>query len=116
MNPIRPHNPLNLPARQTTVCNISTTERFPVERADNAKRVPPTRPPYTVKPVERPANADQPNKALQDDLRERLAQRPATPTPRNVADRVARGASTYEPGPREGIGRGEPPPGGVKVR
>ena len=35
-------------AKQTMVANISTTTRFPVERADNATRPPMTREPWDI--------------------------------------------------------------------
>ena len=62
--------------RITTVSNVSTTPQFSVERADNAKNPPPTRPagqPERPRPTVIPRNNPQVRVVLQR-ARERAAQ------------------------------------------
>ncbi len=127
--------------KETTVANISTTARFPIERADNEKRPPMTREERDVWDTDDPAPAPAAPKApsnLRAELEAQLAKKKAQasgqhpPSPMRAAleaelARRQRGghrppppryASPYSPGsmdPPEGIGSGQPPPGGTKV-
>ena len=154
--------------KETMVANISKTERYPMERADNAKRPPKTREPWE-EPDDEPASpppapaapvtiskARSPLRdALEAELARKRAQAPApggggpgfAPRPgagsalradleaqlarRRVAGpsvpggarrppppqfRPAGGQSSYSMDPPEGVGSGQPPPGGIKVR
>jgi hypothetical protein len=100
----------------TTVANLSTTQRFPVERSSSATPPPQTRPPVPPRPA--PTVISQPNRgvskapsALRDSL-EAMKPRPgAGPA------RVVRVPTYNNPGdPPEGIGSGSVPSGGVKIR
>ncbi len=117
---IHAHNPNGEPARETMVCNVSKTTRFPVERADNLKPAPKTRPdpePWDIgEPAPAPVQGPPQVSALRADLEKRLASRPNMPAPRNFMQRVAQGTRAADTGPPEGVGYGAPPPGGVKVR
>lgn len=102
--------------RTTTVANISTTERFPVERADNGSPPPPTRPPATPKMMTVPAallkgptGVSKAPTQLRADLEARLRH----PGPMRHAARPVHTGGVNDP--PEGIGRGDVPPGGVKV-
>jgi hypothetical protein len=105
-------------AKTTTVANLSTTQRFPVERSSAAKPPPVTRPVVPPKPqVAIPQEAKQGISKAPTPLRASLEAlrhpRPGVP----VAPRVLRVPTYNNPGdPPEGIGSGGVPPGGVKVR
>ena len=102
-------------ARTTTVANISTTQRFPVERSSAGTPPPKTRAPVAARPapvvVEKPAQGvSKAPSALRDSLE-------ALKNPRPGAPRVLR-IPNYNTSadPPEGISSGGPPPGGVKMR
>ena len=102
-------------SRNTTVANVSTTQRFPVERSSAAKPLPQTRPPVQPQAaapvVSKPAaGISKAPSALRDSLE-------AAKNPRPGQARIVR-VPTYSTAadPPEGIGSGGPPPGGVKVR
>ena len=106
----------------TTVANVSTTQRFPVERSSSASPPPQTRPPGTPRPPpplipksqQGTAGISKAPTPLRTSL-EAMAARP--PGQRSVPVRVGR--PIYTGGindPPEGVGSGQPPPGGIKVR
>ena len=102
-------------SRTTTVANVSTTQRFPVERSSAAKPLPQTRPPVQPQAaapvVSKPAaGISKAPSALRDSLE-------AAKNPRPGAPRVLR-IPNYNTSadPPEGIGSGGVPSGGVKVR
>jgi hypothetical protein len=112
-------NPPPKVTKITTVSNVSTTSRFPVERSSSASPPPPTRPPAvprpapTVIPKAQQGISKAPT-ALRTSL-EAMAARP--PGQRSVPVRV--GPPIHTGGindPPEGVGAGQPPPGGIKVR
>ncbi len=132
-------------AKETTVANTSTTGRFPVERADNEKRPPMTREERDVWDTDDPPPAPAAPKVpsnLRAELEAQLARKkaqagaPHPPSPMRAALEAElarrqggvagvrrppppRYASPYSPGsmdPPEGIGAGQPPPGGTRVR
>lgn len=105
--------------RVTTVSNISTTTRFPVERADNAKRPPQTRPPVAARPQPQPPPPQQAPAAprrdgspMRDVLQANLRHRPA----HNHPIRGMPPGSGSGEGPPDGVGRGRIPSGGIKMR
>jgi hypothetical protein len=107
-------------AKITTISNVSTTSRFPVERSSSATPPPQTRPPATPRPL--PVAAP---KARQDTtgiskaptpLRtslEAMAARPAGQRSLPMRPPIHTGGINDPP---EGVGPGHVPPGGVKVR
>ena len=117
--------PTNPPvvSKITTVANISTTSRFPVERSSAAKPPPQTRPtPTPTAPIVIPREMHEIagiSKAPSP-LRESLEAFRKTPQPgasvpaRRVAPSVNTGPGYRDP--EEGIGAGSPPPGGMKIR
>jgi hypothetical protein len=113
---IRAHNPKNLPPRETIVANVSRSDFVTQERASNQQPVriePPMLPRARVAAAPPAAPKPAASSELRQDLESRLRNRPA---PRNFAQRVAAGVRAVDSGPPEGIGRGEPPAGGVKMR
>ena len=104
----------------TTVSNVSTTSRFPVERSSNASAPPQTRPPGAPRPVppvipkaqQGTAGISKAPTPLRTSL-EAMAALP--PSQRSVPMRrpIHTGGVNDPP---EGIGSGSPPPGGIKVR
>jgi hypothetical protein len=106
----------------TTVSNVSTTSRFPVERSSNASAPPQTRPPGAPRPVppvvpkaqQGAAGISKAPTPLRASL-EAMAARP--PGQRSVPVRTMRPIHTGGINdPPEGVGPGQPPPGGIKVR
>ena len=103
----------------TTVSNVSTTSRFPVERSSSASPTPQTRPPATPRPAApaipqgAPAGISKAPTPLRASL-EAMAARP--PGHRSVPVRRPPIHTGGVNDPPEGIGSGPPPPGGVKVR
>ena len=101
----------------TTVSNVSTTSRFPVERSSSATPPPQTRPPATPRPA--PAQAPQGTSGISKaptPLRaslEAMAARPPGQRSLRVRPPIHTGGVNDPP---EGIGAGQPPAGGVKVR
>jgi hypothetical protein len=123
--------PTNPPkaAKTTTVANVSTTQRFPVERASTGKPVPQTRPAPTEPPRPAPplipkdkqgtAGISKAPSALRNSLEQYAHRQPNGP--RGVGARIIRnpgGVNYPSPGgePPEGIGSGNVPAGGTKVR
>jgi hypothetical protein len=109
-------------AKITTVANLSTTSRFPVERSSAASAPPQTRPPGTPRPAptlipkaqQGTAGISKAPTPLRASL-EAMAARP--PGQRSVPVRVRPAIHTGGINdPPEGVGSGQPPPGGVKVR
>jgi hypothetical protein len=104
----------------TTISNVSTTSRFPVERASNASAQPQTRPPGAPRPVllvipkaqQGPAGISKAPTPLRASL-EAMLHRP--PGQRSVPMRspIHTGGINDPP---EGIGAGQPPSGGIKVK
>lgn len=105
----------------TTVSNVSTTSRFPVERSSNASAPPQTRPPGAPRPAppvipkaqQGVAGISKAPTPLRASL-EAMAARP--PGHRSVPVRRPPIHTGGVNDPPEGIGSGSPPPGGVKVR
>ena len=106
----------------TTVANVSTTRRFPVERSSSATPPPQTRPPGAPRPApplvpkaqQGAAGISKAPTPLRASL-EALAARP--PGQRSVPVRTRPPIHTGGINdPPEGVGSGQPPPGGVKVR
>ncbi|HZK78023.1 MAG TPA: hypothetical protein VFC35_03885 [Gemmatimonadaceae bacterium] len=115
--------PLPKVTKITTVSNVSTTSRFPVERSSSATAAPQTRPPGTPRPTPPLIPKDQQGTAgiskaptpLRASL-EAMAARP--PGQRSVPVRIMR-PPIHTGGindPPEGVGPGSVPRGGVKVR
>lgn len=111
-------------AKTTTVANLSTTARFPVERSSNASTTPQTRPPGTPRPAppvipkaqQGTAGISKAPTPLRASL-EALAALPPNQRQRAVPVRVGRPIHTGGINdPPEGVGPGQPPPGGMKVR
>jgi hypothetical protein len=103
--------------RVTTVSNISTTTRFPVERADNAKRPPQTRPPVAARPQpqppqQAPAAPRRDPSPMRDVLQANLRHRPA----HNHPIRGMPPGSGNDEGRPDGVGHGTVPKGGVKMQ
>jgi hypothetical protein len=110
-------------AKETVVANVSTTTRYPVERASNAQPAPRTRP----APINRPPNPTVVAKpqvltgvspmraALEAELRRKREGQPQRPRP-TVIGAAPSAAQRSEEDRREGVGRGSPPPGGIKMR
>lgn len=106
-----------LPAvsKTTTVANISTTQRFPVERSSEARPLPQTRLPVAARPAPAPVqSAPSGISKAPSPLRASLE---AMAHPKPGAARVIRAPTYNNPvDPPEGIGSGQPPAGGVKIR
>ena len=110
----------------TTVSNVSTTSRFPVERSSAATAPPQTRPPGAPRPApplvpkaqQGTAGISKAPTPLRTSL-EAMAKRPVgIGSNRAVPARMVR-PPIHTGGindPPEGIGPGQPPPGGMKVR
>ena len=99
----------------TMVANVSTTSRFPVERSSAASAPPQTRPPVPSRPapVVQQQSAPSGISKAPSPLRASLEKAAAQP-PRAAPSRVIRlGVGSADP--PEGIGRGVPPAGGMKV-
>jgi hypothetical protein len=113
-------------ARTTTVANLSTSARFPVERSSAATPPPQTRPPQAAVPVviEPPVRdttglpkVSKEQTPLRASL-EALA-RNSGPGSRAAPVRLAPRRPIHTGGindPPEGVGAGQPPPGGIKMR
>jgi len=105
-------------SKTTTVANISTTQRFPVERSSAAKPPPQTRPPVAARPAPAPVQSapqgiSKAPSPLRDSLEAMRHPRPGAP----AQARVIRAPTYNNPvDPPEGIGSGQPPAGGIKVR
>ena len=108
----------------TTVANISTSQRFAVERSSTGVKPPQTRPPIPPRPAPTVIPKDEQgikgiNKnpsELRNQL-EQYAHRHHPNGPRSVPVHFGRpGAGTPGGDPPEGIGGGSVPPGGVKVK
>lgn len=101
--------------RITTVSNISTTERFPVERSSTGTPPPRTRPVQ----LPRPAAAAPVSSAVTGISKAptplRTALETAARSPKRTLPRTV-GSPFTSDGPPEGIGAGHPPPGGFRVR
>ena len=106
----------------TTVANLSTTSRFPVERSSAATAPPQTRPPGAPRPApsiipkaqQGTAGISKASTPLRASL-EAMAARP--PGQRSVPVRIRPPIHTGGINdPPEGIGAGQPPAGGIKVR
>lgn len=105
----------------TTVSNISTTARFPVERSSAGTPPPQTRPPQTPRPQPTivagvSQGVSKAMTPMRIELEALAAQR--RPGTRAAPMRPLRPA-VYTGGhddPPEGVGSGQPPAGGVKVR
>jgi hypothetical protein len=112
---LKPHNPSGLAPRRTTVANVSTTERFPIERASTRK---PTRPLPSIKEPGAQVRAGEPERPWNPAavLQQRQRVQRNMPVPKSQIAAAARGATSHPLDPPEGIGRGEPRPGGFKVR
>jgi hypothetical protein len=106
--------------RLTTVANVSTTSRFPVERSSSAKTAPQTRPPGPPRPApplipkaqQGTAGISKAPTPLRTSL-EAMAARPPGQRSVPVRSPIHTGGINDPP---EGVGAGQPPPGGVKVR
>lgn len=108
--------------RVTTVSNVSKTERYPVERADNARTPPKTRPTPPPKPTVIPQDNPQvavskERSSMRAELEAQLRNRPRQPIrPRTVLNVPGFASAGADRGPPDGVGPGSPPPGGIKVR
>jgi hypothetical protein len=109
--------------RVTTVSNISTTSRFPVERASNAQRPPQTRPPQAARPA--PVIVSKPSTGVSKEMTplrislEAMVKQPGPSAGRRTAPVRMIRPPVHTGGindPPEGVGSGSPPPGGVKMR
>ena len=104
----------------TTVSNVSTTSRFPVERSSSAAPSPQTRPPgpprqapaLIPKAQQGTAGISKAPTPLRASL-EAMAARPPGQRSMPVRPSIHTGGINDPP---EGIGSGQPPAGGVKVR
>lgn len=122
---LKPHNPHNFPARTTTVANFRQADGLVVDSADKRGRLPPTRPfnPALSRPPGVTADHLGPTRkpTMREDFEARNAERakqpPIDPAKIRLQDRVQQpGKGNNWNDPPEGIGVGEPPRGGVKVR
>ena len=114
--------------RTTTVANISTTERFPVERSSTGTPPPRTRPvqlppPAAAAPVPSVVTtgiSKAPTSVVTTGISKaptplRSSLEAAARSPKRMVPRTVGSPFTSE-GPPEGVGAGRPPPGGFKVR
>ncbi len=103
--------------RITTVANISTTQRFAVERSSMASPPPSTRPPIPPRPAPTVIPKDKQGTVgiskAPTALRMSLEQH-ARPPQRRVIIPMRTGIGNAEP--PEGVGPGTVPPGGFKIK
>lgn len=108
--------------KNTTVSNVSTTSRFPVERSSAASAPPQTRPPGSPRPAPPVVPKAQQGAAgiskAPTPMRASLeAMLNRSPGQRSVPVRTRPPIHTGGINdPPEGVGSGSPPAGGVKVR
>lgn len=110
-------NPPPKVTKVTTVSNVSTTSRFPVERSSSATPPPQTRPPTPPRPVAPPtskvtAGISKVPTPMRIAL-EAMAARPPGQRSALVRRPIHTGGINDPP---EGIGAGTVPPGGIKIR
>ena len=108
-------------AKTTTVSNVSTTSRFPVERSSSASTPPQTRPlgpprqapPLVPKAQQGAAGISKAPTPLRASLEAMLRHPGQRSVPVHTRPPIHTGGINDPP---EGVGSGSPPAGGVKVR
>ena len=118
--PIKAHNPQGAAPRVTTVANFRQADGLVVDAADKRGKLPMTRPfsPELSRPTGITADHGGAKRkpTMREDFEARQRERVVDPAKVRPQDRPGAGRAAAWNDPPEGIGPGEPPRGGVKVR